>query len=112
MFLFPVPEAVVLRVKLVRLIWRLMVAIFVNYVVTLLVFPGLVSEVQYCRIGDWMPVILITVFNFTDFIAKVCCTPIRVLIAGCSIDNLLWESAVQLLCRMGFFLPATLHPVH
>ena len=75
-----VPEAVVLRVKLIGLIWRLMVAIFMNYVVTLLVFPGLVSEVQYCRVGDWMPVILITVFNFTDFIAKVCCTPICVLI--------------------------------
>ena len=51
-------------------IWKLMIAIYVNYFVTLLLFPGLVSEVQYCRIGDWMPIILIAVFNVTDFVAK------------------------------------------
>ena len=51
-------------------IWKLMIAIFANYFVTLLVFPGLVSEVQFCQIGDWMPVILIAVFNLFDFVAK------------------------------------------
>lgn len=47
-----------------------MVAISTCYFVTLLLFPGLISEVQYCEIGDWMPIILITTFNFTDFVAK------------------------------------------
>ena len=47
-----------------------MVAIFVNYVITLLIFPGLLSEIRYDPIGDWAPVILITIFNLTDFIAK------------------------------------------
>ena len=47
-----------------------MTAIFANYFVTLLVFPGLVSEVQYCRIGDWTPIILIAVFHVSDFVAK------------------------------------------
>ena len=51
-------------------IWMLMIAIFINYFITLLVFPGLVSEVQFCAVGDWMPVILIAVFNVTDFVAK------------------------------------------
>ena len=58
------------RWTVVKQIWKLMVAIFANYFVTLLVFPGLVSEVQYCAIGDWMPLILIAVFNATDFVAK------------------------------------------
>jgi hypothetical protein len=58
------------RWTVVKQIWKLMVAIFANYFVTLLVFPGLVSEVQYCPIGDWMPIILIAVFNATDFVAK------------------------------------------
>ncbi len=59
-----------IRWTVVQQIWKLMVAIFANYFVTLLVFPGLVSEVQYCPIGDWMPIILIAVFNATDFVAK------------------------------------------
>jgi len=39
--------------------------------VTLMLFPGLVSEVWYNPIGDWTPVLLVAVFNLTDFIAKV-----------------------------------------
>ena len=58
------------RWEVVKQIWRLTIAIFANYFVTLLVFPGLVSEVQYCRIGDWTPIVLIAVFNVTDFVAK------------------------------------------
>ena len=49
----------------------MMAAIFVAYLVTLMVFPGLISEVQYDPIGTWTPVLLVTVFNFTDLIAKV-----------------------------------------
>ena len=59
-----------IRWAIVKQIWKLMIAIYVNYFVTLLLFPGLVSEVQYCRIGDWTPIILIAVFNVTDFVAK------------------------------------------
>ena len=59
-----------IRWVVVKQIWSLMIAIFANYFVTLLVFPGLVSEVQFCEIGDWMPVILIAVFNATDFVSK------------------------------------------
>ena len=47
------------------------VAILVAFFVTLFLFPGIISEIQYCDIKDWMPVILITIFNLSDFIAKV-----------------------------------------
>lgn len=54
-------------------IWQLLVAVFSNSLITLLVFPGLVSEVQHCGIGDWTPVVLVTVFSVTDLITKVQC---------------------------------------
>lgn len=47
-----------------------MVTIFTAYLITLFIFPGLISEIRYDVIGDWTPVILIALFNFTDFIAK------------------------------------------
>ena len=54
-----------------REIWQLIVAIFVAYVVTLMLFPGLISEIQYTPIGTWTPVLLVAIFNLTDLIAKV-----------------------------------------
>ena len=54
-----------------REIWKLIVAVFSSFLITLVVFPGLISEVQFCRIGNWAPVILVTVFSASDFTAKV-----------------------------------------
>lgn len=68
---FPSPAGLCVRLSIIKEIWQLIIAVFSSYLITLLVFPGLVSEVQYCPIGDWVPVILVTVFNVTDFIAKV-----------------------------------------
>ena len=48
-----------------------MIAIALAYFVTLCLFPGIESEVPSCRLRSWMPVILIGVFNLTDFIGKV-----------------------------------------
>ena len=69
------PAVAGLRVRLgiMAEIWQLLVAVFSIFLVTLLVFPGLVSEVQHCSIGDWAPIILVTVFNVTDLAAKVLC---------------------------------------
>lgn len=58
------------RLLVVSQIWRLMITIFTTYLITLLIFPGLISEIRYDIIGDWTPVILVALFNFTDFIAK------------------------------------------
>ncbi len=56
--------------RVVAQIWPLMGAIFITYFVTLLLFPGLLAEVQDCSLGSWTPVLLIAIFNLIDFIAK------------------------------------------
>ena len=55
----------------VRRVWPHMLSIFLAYLVTLSLFPGLESEVRSCRLGSWMPVILMAIFNGSDFIGKV-----------------------------------------
>ncbi|CAK9139779.1 unnamed protein product [Ilex paraguariensis] len=45
--------------------------IFVIYTMTLSIFPGFLAEnVESKLFGDWYPIMLITVYNFTDFIGK------------------------------------------
>ena len=66
------PGAVRVRVVVIRQIWRLLVAVTASYLITLLVFPGIISEVQFSPLKDWMPILLITIFNFFDLVAKVC----------------------------------------
>ena len=65
------------RLRVMAEIWQLLVAGFFTYFITLLVFPGLVSLIQHCSIGDWTPILLVTVFNVPDLLAKVMlmCTP-------------------------------------
>uniref|UniRef100_A0A0K2V727 Uncharacterized protein n=1 Tax=Lepeophtheirus salmonis TaxID=72036 RepID=A0A0K2V727_LEPSM len=48
-----------------------MCAISLTYFVTLLLFPGIESEIISCNLGSWMPVLLMAVFNFTDLVGKV-----------------------------------------
>lgn len=63
---------------MVSQIWPLIGAVFAGYFVTLLLFPGLVAEVQNCTLGSWTPILLIAIFNYTDFIAKyLALIPIR-----------------------------------
>ena len=53
-------------------LWKLLLTVFIVFKVTLLVFPGITSQVQNCSISDWSPVILVLAFNTTDFISRVC----------------------------------------
>jgi len=63
-----------------------MVSICVVYFVTLSLFPGIESEIVSCRLGSWMPVVLIAVFNLFDFIGKVCCRHVSlVFYAACCV---------------------------
>ena len=64
-------DSVKLRLKLIIEQWRLMLTVFLVFNVTLMVFPGITSQVQYCDIKDWSPVIMVLAFNFTDFISRV-----------------------------------------
>lgn len=67
-----------LRWMVMREIWKLLVAAFVTYFCSLLLFPGLVSLIQHCSIGDWTPILLVAVFNVPDLIAKwVALLPLR-----------------------------------
>ncbi|KFM59777.1 Equilibrative nucleoside transporter 4, partial [Stegodyphus mimosarum] len=59
------------RWEVSRLIWPYMLSIGLAYFVTLCLFPGIESEIISCCLGSWMPVILMAIFNFFDFIGKV-----------------------------------------
>lgn len=64
-------EMVLVRWRVTKQIWMHAISILIAFFFTLFLFPGIISEIQYCDIKDWMPVILITIFNLCDFIAKV-----------------------------------------
>ena len=47
------------------------IVIIMTYLVTLSVFPGVISEAQSAPLGDWYPVLQIACFNFCDTIGKI-----------------------------------------
>jgi len=56
------------------LIWKLrigIVSVVLVFLVTLALFPGVISEMKSSNIGnDWWSLILFTIFNFTDTVGK------------------------------------------
>lgn len=60
-------------------IWQYMVAICGAYFVTLSLYPGIISEIKRCDEDHWFPVLLMTLFNGTDLIGKVCTQQILVM---------------------------------
>ncbi|KAG2494103.1 hypothetical protein HYH03_007742 [Edaphochlamys debaryana] len=51
--------------------WRLCAAMVLVYAVTLSIFPGFLAEdVHSAELGDWYPILLITVFNIADLVGK------------------------------------------
>lgn len=59
------------RWRVGRSVWHYMLAIALAYFVTLCLYPGIVTEVVSCRMGSWMPVVMMATFNLFDFIGKV-----------------------------------------
>ena len=59
------------RYRILKKIWQPFLSVFLIFFVTLLVFPSITSDVQYCKIGDWPIVIHISLFSFSDTIARV-----------------------------------------
>ncbi|XP_076434974.1 equilibrative nucleoside transporter 4-like isoform X2 [Babylonia areolata] len=59
------------RYEVSRSVWPYMLAIGLAYFVTLCLFPGIESQVISCRLGTWMPVIMMATFNVSDVIGKV-----------------------------------------
>ncbi|XP_073967073.1 equilibrative nucleoside transporter 4-like, partial [Choristoneura fumiferana] len=59
------------RWAVARSIYPYMVSIGLVYFTTLSLYPGIASEVPSCRLGSWMPIILMSAFNLFDFIGKI-----------------------------------------
>ncbi|XP_070218224.1 equilibrative nucleoside transporter 4 isoform X2 [Bos mutus] len=59
------------RYVVARVIWADMLSIAVTYFITLCLFPGLESEIRHCILGEWLPILLMAVFNLSDFVGKI-----------------------------------------
>lgn len=71
------PAALLLhRYAVARAIWADMLSIAVTYFITLCLFPGLESEVRHCVLGEWLPILIMAVFNLSDFVGKVGLQPL------------------------------------
>nr|XP_032520698.1 equilibrative nucleoside transporter 4-like [Danaus plexippus plexippus] len=62
---------VLARWAVARAIYPYMVSIGLVYFTTLSLYPGIASEVPSCRLGSWMPIVLMSAFNLFDFIGKI-----------------------------------------
>ncbi|XP_004705958.1 equilibrative nucleoside transporter 4 isoform X1 [Echinops telfairi] len=75
------------RYVVARLIWADMLSIAVTYFITLCLFPGLESEIRHCVLGEWLPILIMAVFNLSDFVGKI--------LAALPVD---WRGTHLLLC--------------
>ncbi|GBP94960.1 Equilibrative nucleoside transporter 4 [Eumeta japonica] len=64
-------HGVAARWAVARAIYPYMVSIGLVYFTTLSLYPGIASEVPSCRLGSWMPIVLMSAFNLFDLIGKV-----------------------------------------
>ncbi|XP_068765059.1 equilibrative nucleoside transporter 4 isoform X2 [Struthio camelus] len=53
-----------------RVIWAYMLSIAMTYFITLCLFPGLESEIHNCTLGEWLPILIMAIFNLSDFVGK------------------------------------------
>ncbi|XP_037523411.1 equilibrative nucleoside transporter 4 [Rhipicephalus sanguineus] len=66
-----IKRGLVARYQVGRKVWPYMISMALVYMVTLSLFPGIESRIVSCRLGSWMPVLLMALFNAADFIGKV-----------------------------------------
>ncbi|XP_013781798.1 equilibrative nucleoside transporter 4-like [Limulus polyphemus] len=66
-----IKRGVIARWQVARTVWPFMLSIAMAYFVTLCLFPGIESEIVSCHLGSWMPVILMAIFNCSDFVGKI-----------------------------------------
>ena len=58
-------------IQTIKIIWPLWSAEFINFMITLSIFPGYVTSVKQLKsIGDWTPVIITTLFCIFDWIGR------------------------------------------
>lgn len=57
---------------LFRKLWRYALAVFINYWVTLSIFPGVLAEdISSKLLGSWFTIVLITLFNCADSVGRM-----------------------------------------
>ncbi|XP_042560183.1 equilibrative nucleoside transporter 4 [Clupea harengus] len=59
------------RYVVARVIWTYMLSIAITYFITLCLFPGLESEIRNPTLGEWLPILIMAVFNMADFVGKI-----------------------------------------
>lgn len=65
------PDMLLYRYVVSRLIWAYMLSIAMTYFITLCLFPGLESEIHNCTLGEWLPILIMAIFNLSDFVGKI-----------------------------------------
>lgn len=48
-----------------------MISICLVYFATLCLYPGIASEIISCRLGSWMPILMMAIFNGADLFGKM-----------------------------------------
>ncbi|XP_036409336.1 equilibrative nucleoside transporter 4 [Megalops cyprinoides] len=66
-----IKDMILHRYVVSRVIWTYMLAIAVTYFITLCLFPGLESEIHNDMLGDWLPILVMAIFNMSDFVGKI-----------------------------------------
>ncbi|KAL2100742.1 hypothetical protein ACEWY4_002503 [Coilia grayii] len=59
------------RYVVARVIWTYMLSIAITYFITLCLFPGLESEIRNPTLGEWLPILIMAIFNMSDFVGKI-----------------------------------------
>ena len=101
---------VVARWRVGRSVWQYMLAIALAYFVTLCLYPGIVTEVVSCRMGSWMPVVMMATFNLFDFIGKVGWIGVIIVIVIVIVIIIITIIIIITVIFSPAFLPSFLHP--
>ncbi|CAK9827742.1 Equilibrative nucleoside transporter 4 [Anthophora retusa] len=66
-----IKKGFIARLEVAKRIFPYMASICIAYFVTLCLYPGIMSEIISCKLGSWMPVLLMTAFNASDVLGKI-----------------------------------------
>lgn len=65
------PGGLLARWEITKAIYPYMISICLAYFTTLCLYPGIASEIISCRLGSWMPILMMALFNGADLLGKM-----------------------------------------
>ncbi|XP_044269593.1 equilibrative nucleoside transporter 4 [Tribolium madens] len=81
------------RWEITKAIHPYMISICLVYFATLCLYPGIASEIISCRLGSWMPILMMALFNGADLVGKMLASSSRYWTGGrlvrCSVARLI-----------------------